>query len=159
MQGTAASVASMLEHIARKVMRELEGVTPEDLNRQLALPECNTLFALATHLVGSGEFWVLVKVGKREIPRDRPAEFRSSGDVEALRERYERWIQRVHEVLDTFPDERLSEALEPPASSLSTPAPETRDVHYALLHAVEHSALHLGHIQLTRQLLGYSPVE
>ena len=56
MQGTAASVASMLEHIARKVMRELEGVTPEDLNRQLALPECNTLFALATHLVGSGEF-------------------------------------------------------------------------------------------------------
>ncbi len=25
----------------------------------------------------------------------------------------------------------------------------------ALLHAVEHSALHLGHIQLTRQILGY----
>ena len=27
----------------------------------------------------------------------------------------------------------------------------------ALLHAVEHCALHQGHLELTRQLLGYSP--
>jgi hypothetical protein len=28
----------------------------------------------------------------------------------------------------------------------------------SLLHALEHTALHLGHAQITRQLLGYGPV-
>jgi uncharacterized damage-inducible protein DinB len=155
--GTAAQIANLLESIARDAMAQFESITPEDFSRKLTLPESNTLFALATHLVGAGEFWVLVVVGKHEIPRDRQAEFIATGQVEDLLARYERWIQGVHEVLDTFPDERLDEQAERPATSQSTSTREQVDVRDALLHAVEHSALHLGHIQLTRQLLGYAP--
>ena len=159
MHSTAAQIAHLLEGIARDAMTQLEGIAQEDLNRKLTLPESNTLFALATHLVGAGEFWVLVLVGQRDIPRDRQAEFSATGQVEDLLARYERWIQNIHEVLDTFPEERLDEPAEPPAGYHLTSMRERRNIRDALLHAVEHSALHLGHIQLTRQFLGYaSPV-
>jgi len=159
MPGAAARVADVLEHIARDAMAQFGDITEKDFNRTLNLPESNTLCALATHLVSAGEFWVLVLVGKREIPRNRPAEFFATGRAQDLLPRYECWIQDVHEVLDSFPNERLSEPATPPAGySLSTASQRERsDVYHALLHAVEHSALHLGHLQLTRQFLGYAP--
>lgn len=159
MPGTAAEIADLLERIARDTLTQFEGITPQDLNRELTLPESNTLFALATHLVGAGEFWVLVLVGKYDIPRNRPTEFFATGRLEDLQTRYERWIEGVHAVLDTFPDERLDERAEPPAGyhTFSASRRERTTMRNALLHAVEHSALHLGHIQLTRQMLGYPP--
>ena len=157
MPGTAAQIADLLERIARDAMRQLSGIAPEDLNRSLTLPESNTLFALATHLVGAGEYWVLVLVGQREIPRDRQSEFSATGQLEELLARYERWIAGVHKLLDTFPDERLDEPAEVPPGYRSTSTRERGNIRDALLHAVEHSALHLGHIQLTRQILGYPP--
>lgn len=157
MSGTAAQIADVLESIAQDALAQFEGITPEDFNRKLTLPESNTLFALATHLVGAGEFWVLVMVGQRAIPRDRPAEFVATGQPEDLRARYERWIREVHAVLDTFPDERLDEPAEPPAGYSISSRRQRATKYEALLHAVEHSALHLGHIQLTRQILGYPP--
>lgn len=156
---TAAQIAHLLERIARDAMAQFHDIAPQDFNRPLNLPESNTLCALATHLVAAGEFWVLVLAGKREIARDRQAEFSATGRAQDLLPRYERWIQGVHEVLDTWPDERLSEPATPPAGyTLATGSRRQRaDVRDALLHAVEHSALHLGHLQMTRQLLGYAP--
>ncbi len=159
MPGTAARIADLLERIARDAMAQFEDITDEDFNRKLSLPESNTLCALATHLVAAGEFWVLVLVGKREIPRNRPAEFFATGQARDLLLRYERWIQGAHEVLDALPDERLNEPATPPEGyALSAASQRERsDIGDALLHAVEHSALHLGHLQLTRQFLGYPP--
>jgi len=136
-------------------------VAPGDFNRRLTLPESNTLCVLATHLVASGEFWVLVLVGGREIARDRQSEFTASGEVGDLQARYERWIQGLHEVLDTLPDAQLDAEVTLPAGYALAPTSRLQRVErrYALLHALEHSALHLGHLQLTRQQLGYAPVE
>jgi uncharacterized damage-inducible protein DinB len=157
--GMAAQIADLLERIARDAMAQFQDIAPRDFNRKLNLPESNTLCALATHLVAAGEFWVLVLAGKREIARDRQAEFSATGLAQELLPRYERWIQGMHEVLDAFPDERLSELVLLPASyALTTPSRRQRsDIRDALLHAVEHSALHLGHLQVTRQFLGYAP--
>lgn len=157
MSGTAIQIAGLLERIGRAAMVQFEDINEEDLNRALTLPESNSLFALATHLVGAGEFWVLVLVGQRDIPRDRPAEFHATGRAKDLLARYERWLQAVHEVLDTLSDESLDAVVRTPVGYRSTTTRETHNVRDALLHAVEHSALHLGHIQLTRQLLGYAP--
>src|SRR5258708_5121107 len=140
MPDTAAQIANLLESIARDAMAQFESITPEDFSRKLTLPESNTLFAMATHLVGAGEFWVLVVVGKREIPRNRQAEFFATGQVEDLLARYERWIQGVHEVLDTFPSDRLTAQAQRPPPSQSTSTREQVDVRNALLHAVDHTA-------------------
>lgn len=157
MSGTALQIADLLERIGRDAIAQFGDLDEEHLNRALPLPESNTLFALATHLVGAGEFWVLVLVGQRDIPRDRPAEFHATGKAEDLLLRYECWIQAVHEVLDTLPAERLDALVSVPAGYRPGTTREMQSVGDALLHAVEHSALHLGHIQLTRQLLGYAP--
>lgn len=124
-----------------------------------ALKRCASrpLFALATHLVGSAEFWVLVVAGGRSIPRDRPAEFRASGSLSDLTTRYERWIADVHEVLDALAPDQMEQRLDLSRYRSSPSASEEVSVREALLHAVEHSALHLGQTQITRQLLGYPP--
>ncbi|MBX5450739.1 DinB family protein [Thermogemmatispora sp.] len=149
-----ACFAHILERLTRDVLFQLEDVPEADLNRQLELPETNTLFALATHLVGAAEYWVLALVGQRQISRDRAAEFQARGSFSELQERYDRWLQAMHEVLDALADNRLQEPVSQPTSYRYAPPDRPLIVRDALLHAVEHCALHLGHIQLTRQLLG-----
>ncbi len=149
----AAEIATVIERIGRDALTALEGLSDEILNQPLPLPESNSLFALATHLVGAGEFWVLALVGGRTIARNRPAEFHATGKQTDLVARYERWIADIHAVLDALPDAALDQLANPPAPyrPWQGDAPMTRRA--CLLHAIEHSALHLGHIQLTRQLL------
>ena len=154
MKTTASAIVEVLEQTARQAVAALEGVSEAQLNQPLDLPETNTLFALATHLVGAGEYWTLATVGKRNIPRDRPAEFRARGALPELAARYERWIVELHAVLDDLPDAALGEYIEGPMQfSAGRGEDERFTASDCLLHAVEHSALHLGHIQLTRQVL------
>jgi uncharacterized damage-inducible protein DinB len=157
MSDEATQIASVLDTIERDVLAQLRGISDEDLNRPLSLPETNTLFALATHLVGAGEFWVLVLAGGRSIPRDRSAEFQASGSLADLTARYERWIAGVHEVLNTLAPDQMEQRVDLSRYRSSPSSSEEVSVREALLHAVDHSALHLGQIQLTRQMLGYAP--
>jgi|SRR5579859_2428781 len=153
MVNEAPHFASVLEHIGQDVLAQLRAVPEDLLNQPLALPETNTLFALATHLVGAGEFWTLVMAGERTIPRDRPAEFHATGTSAELVTRYERWIADVHAVLDSLPDAEMERIASPPASFQPRNPHQPMTVRDCLLHAVEHSALHQGHIQLTCQML------
>ncbi|HLV98048.1 MAG TPA: DinB family protein [Ktedonobacterales bacterium] len=153
MANEASHVASLLDYIGREALQQLRSVPEALLNQPLTLPETNTLFALATHLVGAGEFWVLVMAGERMIPRDRLAEFYATGTLAELVARYERWIADVHKVLDSLPDEAMERVVNPPATFQPRKLDQPMTVRDCLLHAVEHSALHQGHIQLTCQLL------
>lgn len=157
MSNEAAQIATVLEKTGRDVLAQLKGISYENLNRPLTLPETNTLFALATHLVGAGEFWVLVIAGGRSMPRDRAAEFRASGSLADLTARYERWIAGVHEALAALKPDQMEQRVDVNRYRSNPTTSEEVSVREALLHAVEHSALHLGHIQITRQLLGYAP--
>ena len=159
MSDEMAQIASVLDNIGRDVLAQLRGLSDEDLNRPLTLPETNTLFALATHLVGAGEFWVLVVAGGRNIPRDRLAEFQASGSLADLTARYERWIAGLHEVLDALLPDQMEQRIDLSRYRSTSSGSEKVSVREALLHAVEHSALHLGQIQITRQILGYSSPE
>jgi hypothetical protein len=153
MANEASHFASILDHIGRDVLEQLRGVPEALLNQPLALPETNTLFALATHLVGAGEKWILVEVGGQTIPRDREAEFRATGTLAELVARYERWIAGCHEVLESLPDEAMLRVVESAFTAWFASLPNPPTVRDCLLHAVAHSSLHQGHIQLTCQIL------
>ncbi len=148
MPGEASHFAVVLERIARHALAQFRDISDVDLNRPLELPESNTALVLATHLIGSAEYWVLELAGGRDVQRDRSSEFRATGTGAALAARYERWLAAMQEVLHSLPDERLDQP---------TIDEEPMTVRDALLQAVEHCALHQGHLELTRQLLGYSP--
>ncbi|HEY8293297.1 MAG TPA: DinB family protein [Thermomicrobiales bacterium] len=155
MADEGARFAVVLERIARDVMTQLDGLPDDMLNRPVPLPDANTLYAIATHLAGSTEFWAVQMASGRDVGRHRQSEFRATGDGPALIARYERLIAAVHDTLDTLPDTALDGIPpQPPAEYRSTGGlGETLTLRDCLLHAVEHGALHQGHIQITRQLM------
>src|SRR3954447_23394546 len=99
MPGEASHFAIVLERIVHTALKQFKDIANADLNRRLELPESNTAFALATHLIGSAEYWVLELAGERDMQRDRLAEFHASGSCADLAVRYERWLVAMPEIL------------------------------------------------------------
>src|SRR3954453_1305254 len=153
--GEGAQFAVVLERIARDVMHQLDGLPDEVLNRPVPLPGANTLYAIATHLAGATEFWAVQQASGRDAGRNRLAEFHATGDGASLMARYERLIALVHDALDALPGGALDDPPpQPPAEYRGTGGlGDTLTLRGCLLHAVEHAALHQGHIQITRQIL------
>lgn len=151
----AAQIALVIERIAGEIMAKIATLSDEQLNQPLPIPDANTLFAIATHAVGMGEFWVLTLVGDRPSNRNRSAEFVAVGEGKALLARYQQWIADSHALLDTLSESAMVQVVEPPFEFRSTgglqEGPLT--VRDCLLHVVEHTATHLGQIQLTADLL------
>lgn len=155
MSHEAAQLAIVIERIAREIMAKIAELSDEQLNQRLPLPDANTIFAIATHAVGMGEFWVLTLVGDRPSNRNRSAEFQAVGAGQPLIARYKQWLADVHALLDTLPDAAMTRVVEPPFEFRSTgglqDGPLT--VRDCLYHVVEHTATHLGHMQLSADLL------
>ena len=149
----AASIAALLERLSHEMLAQLDGIPERDLNRTLPLPETNSLYALATHTLGAGEYWALAMAGGRNISRDRPAEFRASGAYPDLVARCERWLADLRDVLDHLPTAEMDRVADIAAGARRPWMGNPFTVRDCLLHALEHTALHLGHIQLTAQLL------
>lgn len=151
----AAQIAIVIERIAREIMGKLAELRDEQLNQPLPVPDANTVFAIATHAVGMGEFWVLTLVGDRPSNRNRAAEFRAVGEGKAVIARYQQWLADSHTLLATLPDTAMTRVVEPPFEFRSTgglqDGPLT--VRDCLYHVIEHTATHLGHIQLSADLL------
>ncbi len=114
--------------------------------------DVNTFFALATHTVGAGEFWILEAAGGRSVDRDRLAEFSSTGSAQKLRERYDRWLAEAANVFATMDDAILASIYERPANPERGMSAARRTRAECITHALEHTAVHLGHLQLQRQL-------
>ncbi|HVM73078.1 MAG TPA: DUF664 domain-containing protein, partial [Anaerolineales bacterium] len=109
--------------------------------------EINSLGVLVVHLTGAERYWIGDVIAGAASGRDREAEFRTKGASQ--RELLERLD--ANEVF-------FRTALEPLAlPDLEQPRISPRNgctvtVAWALCHVLKHTALHLGHIQLTRQL-------
>jgi uncharacterized damage-inducible protein DinB len=100
----------------------------------------NSIGNLMLHLDGSTRMWILHVAGGRQVVRDRDAEFAARGPLakSALLARLRSTLAEVDEVLAT-----LNEA------TLLEPRPSTQGevtVLWAVLHGVEHFAMHTGQI-------------
>jgi hypothetical protein len=151
-----AVIAEYIERVSQDVIAELRKLSDAQLNRPLPIPDTNTIYAIATHYVGMGEFWVLSLVGGQPSQRNRSAEFQAAGTGEAVIARIQAWVIQAKALLAAMPAERLDAFASPPASfagsgGFKPDAPLT--CRQCLMHVVEHCATHLGHIQLTKDLL------
>ena len=150
-----SATLDMLNKLVSDMLQQLDGIPADDLNTWLprdGMRDVNTFFALATHTVGAGEFWILEAAGGRSIDRNRSAEFTATGSVEHLRARFDRWLADSADVFATIDDATLAstfERLANPEQGISA-ARLTRAA--CIAHALEHTAVHLGHLQLQRQL-------
>ena len=152
-----AEIASYEESIRTRleaVVGCLDGLTEAQINWRPTVAEGNSAYALAAHTLGNARAWVLGIACGQPMRRDRPAEFAASGaDAQRLRDELASLTAQIADALGAMTPEELERTFTPPQELWGggRPAHEITP-RYALLHVVEHASLHLGHVELTRDL-------
>ncbi len=138
-----------IEDLRRQVGQLIADLPAEALNwRPIAASEgheANSLAVLASHVAGAEHFWLGEVVGGLPPTRDRDAEFAAqAGEAGEL-------LRRLDEV---GAETRAVFAALKPGDLDGTRQAQGRTVavRWAILHVVDHTALHLGHMQITCQL-------
>jgi uncharacterized damage-inducible protein DinB len=146
MQTFCEEYLNILQACHTDILKALEGL-PADALDWKAGADMNPISVLVFHLTGAERYWIGDVAAQEPSGRDRAAEFKVHGvGLEALRKRLEDNLAYARDAL-----EKLT------LQDLQTRRTSPRDgreftVAWALLHALEHANLHLGHIQITRQL-------
>ncbi len=105
----------------------------------------NSLAIMATHVAGAEHFWMAEAIGQYPSTRNRDAEFVTETSTAAeLLDRLEKVGQETKEVFATLSEADLNHIRQVQDREVS--------VRWAILHVVDHTALHLGHMQITYQL-------
>ncbi len=139
-----------LDHLRSQVRELVSGLPPEALNWRPLPTEgqdpTNSLAVLTAHVAGAEHFWIAEVIGGRPPTRDRDAEFTTQAvDSQELLALLDRTAAETGEVIVALPPSGLNEERQAPGRG---PVP----VRWCLMHVATHSALHLGHMQLTYQL-------
>ena len=109
----------------------------------------NSLAVLAVHLAGAEHFWIAEVVGEMPATRNRPAEFLTEvASVEPLLTRLTEVGEETGRILPALTESQLNQ------TRLIHGRPEAVSTRWAILHVIDHTALHLGHMQITAQLWG-----
>ncbi|MCK4452103.1 MAG: DinB family protein [Anaerolineae bacterium] len=135
-----------LQALHADIERAIGGLPPPALD-WVPGPDMNSLGILAVHVAGAERYWIGDVVGRDPSGRDRAVEFRTRGlDAATLKVRLAETLAHSQTVLEglTLPD------LE--ATQVSSRDGREFTVAWCLAHALEHTALHLGQMQITRQL-------
>jgi uncharacterized damage-inducible protein DinB len=105
----------------------------------------NSLAVLATHAAGAEHFWIAEVIGGYPATRKRSNEFAArAGSADELASILERNGPETRSVLEALSLEELGGERE--VNGRIVP------VRWAILHVIDHTALHLGHAQITYQL-------
>ncbi len=105
----------------------------------------NSLAVLAAHIAGAERYWIAEIVGKRPPIRNRPAEFATEAtNADELCRLLDQSGAETREILATLKETDLDGTREVEGRVVP--------VRWGILHIIDHTALHLGHMQITYQL-------
>ena len=137
--------ADRLSAMHTSINKAIEGLPAEALN-WVPGPEMNSLAVLIAHTAGSERFWIGDIAGLEPSDRNRAAEFQtiatSPADLSAL---LDTALAHSQSVFGRLTRDDLTVLRDVPGRE------RPLSVGWALLHALEHVAVHTGHIELTRQ--------
>lgn len=137
---------SLVEDCHNHILEALDGLPSAALD-WVPGPDMNSISVLVFHLTGAERFWIGDVAMQETSNRDRDAEFRVREiDVDVLRKRLSETLEYAQRALETMSLQDLETSRHSPRDGRNVA------VSWALLHALEHATLHLGQIQLTRQL-------
>ena len=142
-----------LEMLLADFRSALDGIPDTDLAGWTPQPaqdgggEMNTLAALTVHAAAAGGWILHHQVYGDEIPRDREAEFRAVATRDEIDAIFDGWLSSFRERIDREDEVDLAA---PPATVRPRLANWTR-MNW-LFHMIDHTALHLGHAEIHRQM-------
>ena len=147
MDAVLQSFVDMLDKLHVECKETLQGLGPNQLDWRPGDDE-NSIAVLVAHIAGAEKFWVGDCIMQESSNRDRPAEFAIRGQAaDTLASVLDDSLDYVRGALSSLSDEVLIELRAHPRSG------EGITVAWALSHIIQHTALHLGHMQITKELL------
>ena len=142
-----------LQRLLGRVCRCVEGLGEAELNWRPPAPDTNSLYVIATHILGNAEAWVLGIVCGQPVHRDRDAEFRASGpDPLALTSRAGRLSEEFANALRALPPSAMNEKRRQRPPLLGIGPADELTVRDALMRVLVHVLMHVGQMQITRDL-------
>ena len=133
-----------------EILKALDGLPPKALD-WISGPDMNSISVMVFHLTGAERYWIGDVAAQEPSNRDREAEFKVRDvKMEVLNKRLDDNLVYARKALEKFTLQDLEAPRVVPRDGNKT------TMAWALLHALEHMTLHLGHIQITRQLWGQS---
>jgi uncharacterized damage-inducible protein DinB len=147
-----SELESYLERIEdlRGQVRALVADLPAEALNWRPLPveagEVNSLAVLAAHIAGAEHFWIAEVIGGGPATRDRDAEFVTTAVAadELVRLLDAVGVETRQVFASLTPDDLNGERQARGRDGIP--------VRWSILHIIDHTALHLGHMQLTVQL-------
>lgn len=139
--------ADYLDNLAElhtEIMKAIRYLPPEAMD-WVPFPGGNSLSVLVVHTAGAEKFWLGDVVANEPTGRDRPAEFKAKGlGIHELEAKLNESLGFAELVLGKFELDDLQ------ATRINPRNDQEVTLAWALGHTLRHTALHLGHIQVTR---------
>lgn len=146
MQTFYADYLKNLEELHDDIMRSINGLPREALD-WIPFESANSMSVMIVHLTGAERYWFSDFVAGESSGRDRDSEFKVKNLThEQLSTRLKESRAYTKQVLNTLDLDDLA------IKQMSFRHEQEVSIAWALGHALKHTAIHLGHIQLTRQL-------
>lgn len=145
MNSLSSATLHRLTELHDSIRQVLDALPSEALDWSPA-PDVNSVAVLVTHISGSERYWIGEKVGGQAANRNRDAEFTvreiCANDLKTL---LDAGIEMATAVLQELEYEDLARPAGVSREGF------TYDTAWALQHALEHVAVHTGHVELMRQ--------
>ena len=145
---SSARLRSLLTHTASLV----DGLSDDQLGWTPPAEGANGAGVIAAHVQGNMRAFVLGIACGRDVQRDRPAEFAAVASAAELIAGAHALAAEIDAAMAALTGAELDRRLTPPQSLWGEGTVRELSVREALAHAEEHAAIHLGHLQLTRDL-------
>ena len=136
----------ILETLHESCQAQISGMTQDALDWR---PDdgMNSIAILAAHIAEAERYWIGYVVMGEASGRDRDQEFVTTGVSEdALSDRLDSALAYVREAFKRLTTDHLAEVRISPRDGREF------TVAWSIAHVLEHTALHLGHMQITKQL-------
>ncbi len=141
------SYLDVLEAIHKDCEKQISGLTQEELDWSPG-EEMNSLAILSAHIAGAERYWMGDHLMGEASGRVREDEFSTSGaTVDALTEQLDAALKYSRDAFDRLTQDQLGEIRKSPQGDREF------TVAWIIASVLRHTALHLGHMEVTRQLV------
>jgi uncharacterized damage-inducible protein DinB len=145
--------SDQVRSILERVLASLEGLSEAQINRRPPIEGANSGYVIVEHTLGNARAFVLGIACGQPGGRDRPAEFRSSGSYTDLAEETQKLLSEIEAALADLDPSALEKRLVPSLELWGEGEVSEISVRQAILHVIEHASIHLGQLQITRDLV------